>query len=501
MDTRPEPTLLADAARPLVAHWMWIAVAVVIGALAAAGVVYPFEPTYESTAELLYRDVGGLEPEGRSDRSEHLAAIGDEVVLLESDRVRDAAAADVGSPIDASVERPDDGPVVEVTVTADTPEAATAGVSALVEAYLVERRVVIQQDFEATAAVFSERLAEVEELLAASLQAGDPAAPEVERLRTQRSEYQTTLDELRAAAQLQAERRVVLAGPPSDAVRSSDLAQVGLIVLGGLVGGLVAGSILFLRNQFRPRVYHRRDLVQHGLGVPCLGRVDRHRSGPVALDSNSDRWTTTQLLTRPAAAGARPTASALLTDGAQLRSVLVLAGSDKDRPASVAVAIARLLAPSAEVTLVDLAPGHPLMATCDVDAPLLDPDDTVDREELVDAITPVGFAEDVSLLAVSSAADPGSGGIVTAAPTNELVALLAASGRHSVVVPAPLADGGPPLELEQIDSAIIACRTGQPVANLVEQRQLLMTAGLDVLGVVLVGRSRRLRTRRRRSRP
>ena len=501
MDTRPEPTLLADAARPLAANWMWIAAAVVVGALAAAGVLYPFAPSYESTAELLYRDVGGLQPEGRPDRSEHLAAIEDEVVLLESDRVEELAATAVGSPIDASVERPDEGPVVEVTVTADTPELATAGASALVEAYLAERRAAIQQDFEATAAVFAERLAEVEEQLDASLQAGGAAAAEVERLRTQRSAYQATIDELRAAAQLQAERRVTLASPPSDAVRSGALRQAGLIALGGLVGGLVAGSILFLRNQLRPRVHHRRDLLQHGLELPCLGRVAPRHDGRAALDSHADRWTTTQLLTRPAAASDHATAWVQLADEVQLRSVLVLAGSDRDRPESVAVAIARLLAASAEATLVDLAPTHPLMAVCDVDATVLGPDDAVDRQELTAAITPIGAAEDVSLLAVSSAPDPGSGGIVTASPTNELVALLAASGRHSVVVPAPLADGGPPLELEQIESAIIACRMGQPVANLVEQRQLLVTAGLDVLGVVLVDRSRGLRARRRRSRP
>jgi len=471
MGSSPEGARLTDVARPLMVYWRWVVAGLTVGAIAGWGASFGVADTYESMAELLYRDVVGLRPSGRPDRSEHLAAIDDEIELLLSDRVAQAARPASG----VSVTRLDGGPVVRITTTASTPAAAADGASALVEAYLVERNEVIRRDYEAAASVIQERLSEVEALLVLQDRGEASVASDADLLRDRRDEYQATIDELEIAARLQEQRRVELSRPPTQPRTSASPSPLALASVGGLVGAVVAATGLILQGQALPRIHDRRGLALHLPLTRCLGQIPCDRSDAVALRRPSDRW---------------GTSVALMSGSTRTRSLVILAASEADLPRSVALALARLFATGGDVSLIDIDPTNMLPAQCGVDA------DDVHRLEVdslsettLDAATvPVPFAEGVSLVAMEPARSESSGELLTLARLDELVDLVLKSGRNAIVVPASMGEGGPPLELQSIDAVVIASRLGQPASALGEQVELVEAAGLKLLGVVLVDR-------------
>ena len=275
---RDEPVRLALLGQLLARRWRLLAVLTVLGALAGAGASMLFSPGYETTASVLLQ--GPREP----DELLTEAQVATSSVVL--DRAGEALHEPVGELLDSVTAEVGDGNVINITVTADSPERAQQVADQVADDYARFSAQLVNTGADADAQVLAEQqdalrrqVAEtnqrISELHAAA--ANETTSVEsvqvrtqLEALRTGLANAITTLDESEAASR---RATVVVMGaaarPVSPAPPTMPQLTGGGAALAFLLG--VLGHLLGARADRRLR--DGAD-VESAVGAPVLAGLD-----------------------------------------------------------------------------------------------------------------------------------------------------------------------------------------------------------------------------------
>lgn len=263
----------------------WSAVGIVVGMLVALGVLLLVPKQYTATTHVHVTPVGAA---ARSGASSDALDMSTERQLAESAKTAEAAAhaLGIGWSSEELLENTEVGgdsesTILRVSFTGKTPQRATAGSSAMAEAYLQVGADAVAQRNENLMRSLDEQIIQqegaLETLQMAAAMGGTTEGVQAESLR-------------RAIADLQ-QRRMELsssAGPTGEIVTSADANRIDaspstLRTLAlGLVGGLALGVLLALIVQAAARRPADSTEVEQLLGVPVFR--------PVAPEEHSDRW-------------------------------------------------------------------------------------------------------------------------------------------------------------------------------------------------------------------
>ncbi|MEU6859073.1 Wzz/FepE/Etk N-terminal domain-containing protein [Glycomyces sp. NPDC046736] len=271
----PAARTLADYGVIVRRSW-WLIVATVAAAL-AAGLAYTSlsEEVYESTASVLVLPTAG-DTAVQGARTAGQVNLDTEAQLVKSTEVAEAAAEKLGAGPDAglvsrvSVTVPPNTAVLEISFSADSPEAAREGTVAFSEAYLEHRRAGATASLESAIASATVEL----DALNASIAAAEDDLDRMDSGDGGRGSVESTLDDLRSqageieaeVAGLQAQQSAVT---PGRVINQASLPQrpvspQAVFNLAAALGlGLPLGLMLaWARHRLARRVAYPTDLVE-----------------------------------------------------------------------------------------------------------------------------------------------------------------------------------------------------------------------------------------------
>ena len=341
---------LSDYAVVLRRRFKIVVVVFVVGISLAAAWSMSLTPMYRSTARVLLDQAEAsdrFESEWllNSEFADRLAA--NEVALIESQVVDDAAESRLGFEAEVSASGGVGSDVVSVSAEADDPERAQLIVQAYVDSYLTLGLQQYTNERVQVSELLVERMALIENQIATA------SPDDAERLQELRDDLATHFDQVMISGSSTAWGAQVIDQP--DLPETPFAPQIPRnIVLGGVLGLILAVGAGLLRESLDQSVSSRDVLEATTSGVPSLARIPSFKWTPEVVT-----------LTRPSA----PESEAFRRLRAALEFaaidqqgavVLVTSASSQDGKTTVAANLAVVLAQAGRsVALVDADLRHP----------------------------------------------------------------------------------------------------------------------------------------------
>ncbi|MBW3605154.1 MAG: P-loop NTPase [Actinobacteria bacterium] len=324
----------------------------VAGALAAASFVLARPPTYTSSAELVYDEIGEQQPVDITLQAE----------LVTSPTVLDEVVARTGVPVGMLAIRAEQHgtlPVLRITAEAGNPDRAQQITQAVVDAYLESQqqrvrlaRAEVETALQARIDEINAQLGDVEEQLEALERRRRPDEGEIARLSASRDALLGQFAVLRSELDDAALEPLGPAIPQVLTPASLPVAPAGMdpsraAVIGALVGVLVGFGVVLLREQLDERTRSTDD-VEKALGVPVLASVPR-----LPGKAEIDRMVMHRQPLSAAAESFRMLREALVSSGVgrEKRVVVILSALEGEGKTTVAANLAAAFAERGLVTL------------------------------------------------------------------------------------------------------------------------------------------------------